>query len=72
MDSGNGIFGFVVLAIYAGVFLLWFWAIIDILRNDFKKDINKIIWLLVTIFVPIGFIIYLVFGRNQKEPKSKE
>ena len=41
-------------------------AFINILRSDFKGN-NKLIWLLVVIFVPfIGPIAYFFIGRKQK------
>jgi len=44
----------------------WIWALVDILKSKFTNS-NKIIWLLVVIFVPIiGFILYFLKGRKQK------
>ena len=46
--------------------ILWFTAIIDILQNNFLGN-NKIVWILVVIFIPImGAILYLTIGKNQK------
>jgi len=45
--------------------VLWIWAVIDILRSDFKDIVQKIIWLLVVIFFPIlGSIVYFQLGRK--------
>lgn len=42
------------------------WALIDVLKNEFTGS-NKLIWLLVTIFLhPFGALIYYFVGRNQK------
>ena len=42
-------------------------ALIDILRSNFKDSTNKIIWVLVVIFVPFfGPILYFIIGRGQK------
>lgn len=47
--------------------VLFLLAAIDILRNRFASDIEKLIWILVVIFVPIlGPILYLLIGRKQK------
>ena len=44
----------------------WIIAFIDILRSDFQGN-NKLIWLIVIIFVPIiGPIAYFFIGRKQK------
>ena len=54
----------VVLAIIA--LLLPIVALIDIVKNEFS-DVNKIVWILVVLFLPIlGSILYFLIGRNQK------
>jgi hypothetical protein len=58
----------IFLALFLGIipFILWLWALIDILKNEFTGD-NKILWVLVVILVPlIGFILYFFIGRDQK------
>jgi hypothetical protein len=50
------------------VFSYWLFmifAIIDIVRSKFE-DNHKLIWVLVTIFVPFGGLIYFIFGRKNK------
>jgi len=48
-------------------FIVWAWAIIDILKSDFKDSTNKLIWLLVVIFLTVlGALLYFLFGRKQK------
>jgi len=48
------------------IFPFWFWALVDILRSDFTGK-NKIVWVLVVIFLPpIGTILYFLIGRKQK------
>jgi hypothetical protein len=45
---------------------LWLIALVDILRSDFKGN-DKLIWLLVVIFVPfIGPLCYFFIGRKQR------
>lgn len=45
---------------------IWLIAFVDILKNDFNEN-NKLIWLLVVIFVPfIGPLCYFFIGRKQK------
>ncbi len=47
--------------------VLWLWALIDILRSDFKDSVTKLIWIVVVIFVPVvGAILYLVLRKGQK------
>lgn len=42
-------------------------ALIDILRSDFRQSNDKLIWVLVVLFLNIlGAILYAVIGRNQR------
>lgn len=46
--------------------LLWLYALISILKNDFKNPTDKIVWLLVVLFLPIlGAFLYIVIGRSK-------
>jgi len=50
-----------------GWFLLSLIALVDILRNEFKGQNEKLIWLLVILFVPVlGPILYFLIGRKNK------
>ena len=58
------IFPIVLIICLLTLFLI---AAIDILKNRFVSDIEKLIWILVVILVPlIGPILYLLIGRKQK------
>ena len=60
MEILGALLGFVV-------FVLWIWALIDILKSDFKDNINKIIWLLVVFVLNfLGVLLYYFIGRGQK------
>ncbi len=49
-----------------GLLVIWIWALIDILKSEFTGN-NKIIWLLLVIFIPLlGVILYYFIGRDQK------
>ena len=46
----------------------WIWSIRDMIRNDFKKDSNKIVWCILLIGMPpIGTALYLTMSEDQKE-----
>ncbi|MCX6062324.1 MAG: SHOCT domain-containing protein [Campylobacterales bacterium] len=54
--------------IVAGLFLIWIWAMVDIITSKFKEDLMQIIWLLVVFFLPfIGVLLYLLIGRSMKQ-----
>lgn len=44
-------FGFIFMMIF-NFCLIWFYSLISILKNDFKKESNKTVWLLALIFIP--------------------
>lgn len=47
-------------------------ALVDILRSDFKGN-NKIVWVLVVLFINFfGAILYFLIGRQQKIKSLKE
>lgn len=49
--------------LFIGLTLL---ALIDVLRNEFT-DNNKLIWILVILFLgPIGAILYFLLGKQHK------
>lgn len=58
--------GFELILFFIPV-LLWLWAMIDLLKSDFSNSINKIVWAIVIIFIPLaGALLYLLIGRGQK------
>jgi hypothetical protein len=51
--------------------VLWISTLIDILKSDFRGGSDKIVWLLVVVFVPLlGMILYFAIGKNQKIDKQ--
>ncbi len=53
----------IITLIYIG---LWIYSLIDIMKSSFEKN-DKMIWILVVLFVPIlGPILYMFLGRKQK------
>jgi TM2 domain-containing membrane protein YozV len=56
-----------VFALGIGVFALWIWSIVDILRSDFKKESDKIVWLVLVVGLHLlGSLLYLLIGTKQK------
>ena len=48
-------------------FLLFLWAIIDLIKRKQTKALPKWAWVLIVIFVNFfGPIIYLIFGRGEE------
>jgi len=43
------------------------WALIDVIKSNFDKDVNKIVWIIVILGIPvIGAILYFFIGSRQK------
>lgn len=66
-------FGFALLfyGMIIGIFVLWLWALVDIITSKFQDNIMQIIWLLVVFFLPfIGVILYLLMGKSMKISKD--
>lgn len=58
------------LIILLSIFLLFLLTLIDVLKNRFVSDIDKLIWFIVVLIPLIGPILYLFIGRKQKQSKG--
>lgn len=58
-----------VILFIAGIpFIMMVGALIDILRSKFTDSQNKLVWVVLVIFLPfVGPLLYLLIGRGQKE-----
>ncbi len=64
----GGLFGLFALlvggALSIAAFAFWLWMLIHAITNKGLPDVEKIVWVLVIIFLPfIGSIIYFFIGR---------
>ena len=58
-----------LLLLIVGIFFfaLPIWAIVDIIRSDFKQRDNRLLWIILIVLVPIvGSIIYYFMRDGQK------
>ena len=61
----------IILILLAGavIFLLPIMALVDIVRSEFQGQNDKVIWVLIILFLNIiGAILYFFIGRNQRKP----
>ena len=73
------LFGFFIfmmlLAMVVGalLFAFWIWMIIDCARREFKKDIDKVVWILVIVFLSVlgAAIYYFAVKINDKKKMKK-
>ncbi len=56
-----------IILLAISLFLFWLVTIIDIVKSDFKRDADKIVWFLfVMLLPPLGALLYFLIGRFQK------
>ena len=76
MHGFGMLIGFGIFAIAIGIllFVFWLWMLIDCLKRDFKKDYEKIVLVLVMIFVHLlgAVIYYFVVKVSDKEISRKK
>ena len=67
-SMGSGIFGLLAFLIMAAIslacFAFWLWMLIHAITNKGIAATEKIVWVLVVIFLPfLGSLIYFFVGR---------
>ena len=61
------VFLFILVALFFGYTGVWIYTIIDLVRSPFDSNTNKIIWLLVVMFMLVlGTILYWLLGTVHK------
>ena len=73
-DVGGALFGgglfLLWLVLVAAALVLFIWALVDAIKNPNLSDTERIVWIIVIIFVGcLGPILYLLIGRN-KTPRG--
>jgi hypothetical protein len=72
--TGLGVAEIAIVVLIFGLipFALMLFAIIDIIRSDFKDSNTKLIFFVLILFMPcLGSIIYLIIKKNYIQPKFK-
>ncbi len=67
---GASIFGILAFLVAAAIglalFAFWIWMLIDAITNKELRDTDKIIWVLVVLFLhALGALIYFFVGRRR-------
>ena len=45
--------------------------LVNVAISEFKDNTNKIVWIIIILVLyPIGWILYLIFGRKQRVKKG--
>jgi cytochrome bd-type quinol oxidase subunit 2 len=59
--------GMLVLIVFLICIGLYLYTLIDILKSEFTNSIDKLVWLIAVIFLPIlGIVLYFFIGKKQK------
>lgn len=55
------------------LFIFWIWMVVDCAKRKFKNDTDKIVWILVIVFLNLvgAAIYYFVVKLNDKTGKKK-
>lgn len=71
MESSASIFVSIIpLVVVFGIMGFFIYVLVDILKSEFTNSVNKIIWLIAVIFLPIlGIVLYFFIGKKQKIKK---
>jgi len=58
------------LVIFGLWILIWIYSFFSVLTNNFKEGNDKVVWILLLIFLPITAILYPFIGRKQLKSKD--
>lgn len=60
-----------VFLISVGVVVLWIWSLVNLLSSSVKNSTEKLLWVLVILFLPVlGPILYVFIGTDKKKAKA--
>ncbi len=62
----GGISFIVLLLVILIVFIMWSLAVVDLLKSDFKKDSDKLVWAVSLLLLPPIATIYFFIAPKQK------
>ncbi|MAG52458.1 MAG: hypothetical protein CMH62_00675 [Nanoarchaeota archaeon] len=66
--SHKGAFGFNFSPFYIILTIFWVWMLVDCLKRNFKKDNEKLIWVIVLLFAHvIGAAIYFFLVKSKNK-----
>ena len=57
----------VCILVFLALFVAWLYVVVDILRSDFKNNVDKMIWFIfIMVMPPLAVPLYFIIGRQQK------
>ena len=61
-----------LVIMFINLISFWLYALISVIKNDFKKNENKMIWIILIIFVPFSAFLYPDFKEIQVIEEEKK
>lgn len=62
-----------IFLLCVGMVILWIWSLFNLLSSKIKNSTEKLLWLLVILFLPfLGPILYVFIGVDKKMKASKK
>lgn len=71
-SSISTIVGLFIFILILFIVIGWLYAIIDVLKSQFKDGSSKTAWLIALIFLPFTAIFYIFIAEGQKKGKKKK
>ena len=63
---------FAIIGLFVFLFIFWIYMIIDVAKRDFKEDSERVVWILVLVFLSwLGALIYYFAVKNEKKKRRK-
>ena len=58
----------ILILLFIGLlFATWIWAIVDIVKSEFRGENDKVLFLILVLLLPfVGTIIYFIVGRPKQ------
>jgi len=58
--------GLFALLVVTALFVFWIWMLVDCIKNTRLSETEKVVWVLVIIFLhALGALIYMLAGRDK-------
>ena len=56
----------VCILVFLALFIAWLYVMVDILRSNFKNNVDKMIWFIfIMVMPPLAVPLYFIIGRKQ-------
>ena len=65
--GGLGKTEILIIFFFLSTLLIWGYALVEIVTSTFEDSIDKVVWLLVVLMIPVlGVVFYFLVGRRRR------